>query len=263
MVTVVPFPTTEETSNSSISRLAPGRPRPSPPEVEYPSCSARPTSGMPGPWSRAITITPCRSPFETTLSAISPRLAYMRMLRASSEIAAAMTVWSPLEKPAFAATLRPCWRAVTTSTSDAIGTSSSSGTVAVPRAAVDGPLAALDALASHVIEEGQPFLQIERSRDALERQAELHHRKGDLGLDPDDDGLGAAQPRHVRDVAQRAHGERVHDGERRHVHDDAAGTEAPHSLDQRFSQLGEIGDGEHGVNGPDRVLARLGTRNSH
>src|SRR5437899_7485694 len=86
----------------------------------------------------------------------------MRMLRASSEIAAAMTVWSPLENPASAATRRPCWRAVTTSTSDAIGTSSSSTTVAVPRAAVEGPLAPLDALASDPVEERQPFLQIER-----------------------------------------------------------------------------------------------------
>src|SRR2546428_615257 len=195
--------------------------------------------------------------------AMSPRLAYMRMLGASSEIAAAMTVWSPLEKPAFAATLRPCWRAVTTSTSDAIGTSSSSTAVAVPRAAVEGPVAPLDALASDPVEERQPFLQIERGRDTLERQTELHHRKGHLGLDPDDDGLGAAQPRHVRDVAQRAHGERVHDVERRHVHDDAAGTEAPHSLDQRFSELGEIGVGERGLNGRDQVLALLENRNFH
>src|SRR2546427_710992 len=109
----------------------------------------------------------------------------MRMLRASSEIAAAMTVWSPLEKPASAATLRPCWRAVTTSTSDAIGTRSSSTTVDVARAA----LAALGALASDPIQEGQPLLEIERGRDTLERQAELDHCKGHLGLD-----LPAAAP---------------------------------------------------------------------
>ena len=34
MVIVVPRPTTESTSNSSISRLAPGRPAPTPCEVE-------------------------------------------------------------------------------------------------------------------------------------------------------------------------------------------------------------------------------------
>src|SRR5438552_2040797 len=123
--------------------------------------------------------------------AISPRLAYMRMLRASSEIAAAMTVWSPLEKPAFAATLRPCWRAVTTSTSDAIGTSSSSGTI-------DAPLAALDALAGDPVEEGQPFqrhvlvaqqplrlldatLQVADGRHLAQVHADRYERLGDLG----------------------------------------------------------------------------------
>src|SRR2546428_6623538 len=203
-----------------------------------------------------MTTRPWRSPLLITLSAISPRLAYMRMLRASSEIAAAMTVWSPLEKPAFAAMLRPCWRAVTTSTSDAIGTSSSSGTI-------DAPLAALDALAGDPVEEGQPFLEIERGRDALERAAELDHREGDLGLDPDDDGLGAAQAGHVRDVAQRANGKGVHYVQCRHVHDDAAGAEAPHPLDQRFPQLREVGIGQRRLDGRDEVLALFENRNFH
>src|SRR5207245_4906916 len=174
--------------------------------------------------------------------AISPRLAYMRILRASSEIAAAMTVWSPLEKPAFAATLRPCWRAVTTSTSDAIGTSSSSGTV-------DAPVAALDALAGDPVEEGEPFLEIERGRDALEREAELDHREGDLGLDPDDDGLGAAQAGHVRDVAQRAHGKGVHYVQCRHVHEDAAAAEEPHPLGPPLPQLRAAGIGQRRLDG--------------
>src|SRR3989442_1264106 len=100
----------------------------------------------------------------------------MRMLRASSEIAAAMTVWSPLEKPAFAATLRPCWRAVTTSTSDAIGTSSSSGTI-------DAPLAALGALAGDPVEEGQPFLEIERGRDAPRVHENVARELRDRGSD--------------------------------------------------------------------------------
>ena len=34
IVTVVPCPTTEITSNSSMRRFAPGKPRPSPPDVE-------------------------------------------------------------------------------------------------------------------------------------------------------------------------------------------------------------------------------------
>src|SRR2546425_4027717 len=139
--------------------------------------------------------TPSRSPFITTRSTISPRLAYMRMLRAISEMAAAMTVWSPLENPASAASSRPFCRALTTSTSAAIGTSSSSATR-------DPPLHAFDALPGLAIQEGEPLLEVERGRDTLEGQAELHHREGHLGLDADDHRLSAPQPRHVRDVAR-------------------------------------------------------------
>src|SRR5258706_94106 len=49
IVIVVPCPTTDTTSNSSIRRLAPGRPAPTPCEVEYPYCIACSMSGMPGP----------------------------------------------------------------------------------------------------------------------------------------------------------------------------------------------------------------------
>ncbi len=49
IVTVVPCPTTDLRSNSSISRLAPGSPAPTPCDVEYPYCMARSMSGMPGP----------------------------------------------------------------------------------------------------------------------------------------------------------------------------------------------------------------------
>src|SRR5947207_1517233 len=224
IVTVVPFPGLETTSKSSIKRRAPGSPSPSPPDVEYPSCRARVTSGIPGPWSRATTIRPSMSPFITVRSVISPRLAYMRMLRAISEMAAAMTVWSPLENPASAASSRPFCRALTTSTSDVIGTSSSSATGA--------PSLFVEALPALPIQKGEPLFEVERGRDALERQAELHHREGDLGLDADDHRFGPAQPRHVRDVPQRADGEGVHDVERRHVDDHTAGAILPDALDQ-------------------------------
>src|SRR2546422_6983239 len=74
-VTVVPLPKSEMISNSSISRRVPGRPRPRPPEVEYPSCMASVTSGIPGPSSTATTSTP-RLPFSSTRrTMISPRAA--------------------------------------------------------------------------------------------------------------------------------------------------------------------------------------------
>src|SRR5207244_1153815 len=115
----------------------------------------------------------------------------MRMLRAISEIAAAMTVWSPLENPASAARSRPRCRAVTTSVSAAIGISSSSATVDPSRAALDAELCL-------AVEEQQSFLEVQSRGDALEGEPELHHRKRDLGLNPDDHRLRAAQPCHVR-----------------------------------------------------------------
>src|SRR6059058_1237393 len=161
--------------------------------------------------------------------AISPRLAYIRMLRAISEMAAAITVWSPLENPASAARSRPRCRAVTTSTSAAMGISKSSPTVDASRSA------ALDSELGLDVEERQAFLQVEGGRHALERQPELHHRERDLGLDAHDHRFRTTQPRHVRDVAQRANGERIHHVERRDVHDDSARPKPSYALDQRLS----------------------------
>src|SRR5436309_16129835 len=98
------------------------------------------------------------------------------MLRAISEMAAAMTVWSPLENPASAASSRPFCRALTTSTSAAIGTSSSSATGVTP-------LDALATLPGLPIQEGEPLLEVERGRDPHERETKLHHRDAHLRLD--------------------------------------------------------------------------------
>src|SRR5882724_11961250 len=155
------------------------------------------------------------------------------MLRVSSEMAAAITVWSPLENPASAARSRPRCRAVTTSTSAVIGISSSSATIEASRSA----RSALDAELRLVVEEQEAFLEIQRGGHALECETELDHGERDLGLNPDDHGFRAPQPRHVRDVPQRAHGERVHHVERRDVDDHAPGPEAPDALDQRLPQL--------------------------
>src|SRR3954471_8031414 len=98
------------------------------------------------------------------------------MLRASSEIAVASSVWSVLVSSSCAASARARWRATTTSASDsiAIRCSDSTGTVA-------GLLLGL--------QQRETLLEVERGRDVLEAHAELNHREGDLGLDADDDGL--------------------------------------------------------------------------
>src|SRR5258707_11678004 len=112
---------------------------------------------------------------------ISPFLAYIRMLRAISEMAAVMTVCSPLENPATAANARPCCLASTTSTSAAIGSRSSSPTVARPL-----ELVVEAALFGAAIQESETFLEVEHRGDAPERQTELHHGERDVGLDAHD-----------------------------------------------------------------------------
>src|ERR671914_1118601 len=118
------------------------------------------------------------------------------MLRATSEMAVAMSVRSVLENPALAASRRPSWRATTMSSSVMIGTRISFVTVR--------------GLLDELVQERQAFLEVESGVHALEVEPELDHRESDLGLDADHDGVGAAQPRHVGDPAQRPGRERVH-----------------------------------------------------
>src|SRR5215207_5116562 len=130
------------------------------------------------------------------------------MLRATSEIAVASSVWSVELSSSSPASSRARWRALTTSASDSMAIRLSASTV--------------EWLLELVLEQRQPFLEVERRLHVLELHAQLDHRERHLGLDPDDHRLGAAQPGHVRDPAQRARDEGVHDVERRDVDDDTA-----------------------------------------
>src|SRR3954471_11918115 len=107
------------------------------------------------------------------------------MLRATSEIAVASSVWSVELSSSSAASSRARWRAVTTSASDSIAIRLSASTV--------------ERLLELGAEQRQPLLEVEGGLDVLELHPELHHRERDLGLDADDHGLRPAQPRHVRD----------------------------------------------------------------
>src|SRR5689334_16340179 len=115
------------------------------------------------------------------------------MLRATSEIAVASSVWSVLERSRSAASARARWRAVTTSESDSIAIRSSRRSAATVAGAFPGRL-----------EQGEALLEVQRGLHVLEVHPELDHREGHLGLDAHDHGLGAAQPRHLGDAAQRA-----------------------------------------------------------
>src|SRR5437867_1068196 len=131
------------------------------------------------------------------------------MLRVSSEIAVAINVRSIGANPNAAANSRPFWRAKTTSASERTGIDVSPGkstpAPAFRRGAAGRPSDAtarrrspptgLPFLAHPFrlgIQEGQPFFQVERGVDVLQREAQLHHGERDLRLDADDDRLGPA-----------------------------------------------------------------------
>src|SRR3712207_9169209 len=95
------------------------------------------------------------------------------MLRATSEIAVASSVRSVLDKPSAVPISRASWRAVTTSASESIATRTSAST---------GARLSRDLL----LQEGEALLQVQRRVDVLEVHPQLHHREGDLGLDPQD-----------------------------------------------------------------------------
>src|SRR5829696_4867111 len=116
-----------------------------------------------------------------------PVPAWMRMLRAASEIAVAIRVASVREKPSSLASARPSARAGTTSSSEAI-------------AIVTSPFCDMAASRS-VVEQGECFLEIERGLERRQVELELHHRDGDVGLDPDDHGVRATQLRGQGDRA--------------------------------------------------------------
>src|SRR5688572_10436431 len=184
-----------------------------------------------------------RPPWFTTRRATSPSPAYVVMLRAISEIAVASSVRSVLENPSPVPIVRASWRAVTTSASVRIATRTSSTAVLL---SVELPL-----------QERQSLLEVQRGVHVLEVHPELDHREGDLRLDPDDHRLRPAQPRHVRDAAQRARHERVHHVERGDVDDDPARAE-PADLDHHVVlEADHVGVGERRLDRRDQERALL------
>src|SRR5215213_2330089 len=167
------------------------------------------------------------------------------MLRATSEIAVASSVWSVLVSSRSTASSRARWRAVTTSASDSMAIRSSAasgGTVA-------GSLLAL--------EQGEALFQVQRRLDVLELHAQLDHGEGHLGLDADDHGLGAAQAGHHRDAAQGARDEGVHDVERGDVDDDPARAVARDLAHHVVAELQDVRVGQRRLDRRDQERALL------
>src|SRR3954447_3135668 len=178
---------------------------------------------MPGPSSLAITTTPWRPASSNGLRTISPRPTCTTMLRATSEIAVAISVGSGRGKPSRSAMARPSARAVTRSASVVMATRTSSSIHYVPL--------------SQAIEERDRLVEVERHAQRLQVETELHHCDRHIGLDADDDRRGAAQARGEDDRAPGSGHEGVDHVERRDVDHDPAGAMPPDHLGELMAEL--------------------------
>src|SRR5579871_4688108 len=169
------------------------------------------------------------------------------MLRATSEIAVAISVRSLAVNFSGFASSRAFWRASSTSASARICTTSSAAMVVDPE----------------LLQEGETLFEIKSRIDPLEGEAELDHGKGDFRLDAHDDGRGAKQLDHLRDPAQRAGGKRIHDVEHGHVDDDACRAIAPHVCHQLVAHLREIGVGHRPLDRRDQNTSLLEDGRAH
>src|SRR5215472_11205350 len=188
-------------------------------------------SAIPGPLSRAITTMPCLSVDRASRTMISPSLAYMTILRASSEMAVAIKVRSVEENPSLEASVRPICRALTISRSEAIGMRVSAVShVDLSPGLSFGLTAALigfrslltQVLSLHTpwtkrtsfssgsfsltIQKCKTFFQVQCRGYTGQVEPQLDQRECDFRLDSDDDGFGPAQANHLRNVTQRTGG---------------------------------------------------------
>src|SRR4029450_13026973 len=175
------------------------------------------------------------------------------MLRASSEMAVATTARSVVANPQCDASSRPFWRAAARSAGQAMGTRTSS--------AMGGHL--LAGALPLAVKVRKAFFQVQRGRDALEREPELDHRERHVRLNAHDDGLGPAEPDHVGDVAEGARRERVDDVEGGDVDDHAPRAHLADRHDQRVAELLEVPVGEGGLPRRDEIRALLEDRDLH
>src|SRR5919106_1435499 len=179
-------------------------------------------SGIPGPSSLATTRISATSPVFCVEMVTRPSRAWVRMLRATSEIAVAMSVASVLEKPSSRARRLPSARATTMSRSEAMGTRTSSS-IAFPL--------------SPPPEECQPFLQIERGVHPFQGQPQLNQGESHLRLDSDNHRFRPLQLGHQGHGAEGTRYERVHDVEGGNVENHPLRPVASHVLGEVVLEL--------------------------
>src|SRR5260221_8964891 len=237
------------TWNSSINRLAPGRPRPRPPLVVKPSSMASSRLAIPGPWSRATTSIPSRPRAQASLTLTSPLPAYRSMLRASSEMAVAIKCWSVGLKPIAAASDRPAWRALTMSASVLMTTATTfSGR---------SPGKGSAAKTAPRVEQVQPGIEVQCGCHTVQLEAEPRHCEGDLGADPDDHRFGAPEPDRRGQLAQDLGGEGVDDVQESDVHDRRPGAVSPNLIGDLRLEGGQAGVGRGFAEDAEEIVTLL------
>src|SRR5919106_2829303 len=179
-------------------------------------------------------------PRSSLASRISPWRAYNTMFLATSEIAVAISARSGESNPSRAPNSRPARRAVTISTSERIGTRVSSAT-----------------------QQLQSLFQIQRGVDVGERDAELHHGEGHLGLDPHQHRGRPAEPQRCGDGRQSSGRERVDHVQQRHVEDHAPRTQLAHLHRELSLHLDQLGVGGIALERGDQRVPLLQDRHRH
>jgi hypothetical protein len=106
-----------------------------------------------------------------------------------------------------------------------------------------------------LVEHRERLVEIERGVERLEVQVELHHGDRHVGLDPDDQGLGAAQPCGDGDRAERAGDEGVDDVEGADVDDEPAHALLADPLGQLVAEAEDLAVAEVGLDRGDQEIA--------
>jgi hypothetical protein len=105
------------------------------------------------------------------------------------------------------------------------------------------------------VEHREGLVEIERGVERLEVQVELHHRDRNVGLDADDQGLCAAQPRGDGDRPERACDEGVDDVQGADVDDEPACALPADPLGQLVAEAKDLAVAEVGLDRGDQVVA--------
>ena len=170
-----------EISNSSMSRRAPPKPRPSPPLLEKPSVRACGTSPIPGPTSSKKIRNPTLESLSTSSIQTSPDPAYCKRFRASSLAAVTRRVCDSSLNPRSWARRRKDPRTRETSSLCRTSIRKRSDVSALT-------------FAPSGTQPGNAAVDVDRGVDRVEGHAQFHQGQCHGGTHADDHRLGAEQP---------------------------------------------------------------------